>query len=150
MPKETVITCGIYLYSILDKKLLISHATNSSWKLWSIPKGLPDEDEEFFKAATRELKEETGIEISKLNIILNEVLPPVKYKKQNKILHSFLLVTDSPVMDLHLSCSSMVKENIPEIDKWAWIDVDEINLKLHESQQENYELIKNKLKKLKG
>jgi predicted NUDIX family NTP pyrophosphohydrolase len=149
MPKEPVITCGIYLYSIIGKKILSCHATNSSWKVWSIPKGLPDDREEYFVAATRELKEETGIEIAKLNIIMKEVLPPVKYKKQNKILYSFFLATDSPVMDLTLTCTSMVKENIPEIDKWAWIDLNEIRVKLHESQQENYEIIKSLVKDLK-
>ena len=61
--KPPVVTCGIYLYSVKNKKILICHATHSPWSSWSIPKGLKDTSEESFEAAVRELKEETGYEV---------------------------------------------------------------------------------------
>ena len=87
-------TCGIYLYSTALKKLLVCHATNASWKTWSIPKGLKDPGEESFIAATRELKEETGIDLRKISVLNVRELPAVKYKKQNKTLEAFLVITD--------------------------------------------------------
>lgn len=134
-------TCGIYLYNTRSKKILVCHATNSSWKTWSIPKGLKDPGEDCFAAAVRELKEETGIEIKKLNVQKIHPLPPVKYQKQNKILESFLILIDSD-MDTHtFHCSSLISNGSPEVDSWKWIGFDLAGKYLHESQLQNEEQI---------
>jgi 8-oxo-dGTP pyrophosphatase MutT (NUDIX family) len=135
------ITCGIYLYDNTSEKILICHATNASWKTWSIPKGIKDEGEEELDAAIRELEEETGIKKKELN--LNSVfrLQPVKYKKQNKFLQPFFILTAASLKNKELVCSTMVKEGVPEIDKWAWVEPEEILNKLHESQQHHYSTI---------
>lgn len=139
--KGAVITCGIYLYSTLLKKILICHATNSSWKTWSIPKGLKENDEDCYTAGSRELKEETGIDLNTINILEKHHLEKVKYKKQNKFLESFLIITDSDLSQHLFECITFFDDKSPEVDKWKWIDAIEIKEYLHESQQKNYDLI---------
>lgn len=136
------ITCGIYLYEILQKKFIICHATHASFKQWSIPKGLQEDNEEPYSAALRELKEETGIDAGKLHILSTHSLHPVKYLKQNKTLVSFLVVTDTPLTDYKLHCSVLVNNSFPEIDKWLWTDIDTMNKMVHESQQQNIPAIR--------
>ncbi|MCW3071109.1 MAG: hypothetical protein JWO44_999 [Bacteroidetes bacterium] len=136
-----LVTCGIYLFDINIRKFLICHATNASWKTWSLPKGLKDNDEAAYDAAIRELKEETGIDASQLNILETVELPPVPYKKQNKVLESFLVITNTSLQDHKFVCASLTKHNIPEVDRWDWISAEQMKLKLHESQLENYEEI---------
>lgn len=139
--KKAPITCGIYLYDKTSKKILICHATNASWKTWSIPKGLKDEGEEDLDAAIRELEEETGISVNELDLNSVVTLTPVKYTKQNKILQPFFIMAKKNLTAKTLKCTSMIKGNIPEIDKWAWVEPEGILKKLHESQQFHYFMI---------
>jgi 8-oxo-dGTP pyrophosphatase MutT (NUDIX family) len=147
MSKIPVTTCGIYLYSTLLKKILICHATNSSWKTWTIPKGLKDNGEECFNAALRELKEETGIDAQNINIVNVHPLSKVKYQKQNKFLESFLLITDTDLNSHNFECSTYTDNKFPEVDKWKWVSIEEMNELLHESQQKNYDAIKELINK---
>ncbi|MCE3278531.1 MAG: hypothetical protein K0S44_722 [Bacteroidetes bacterium] len=141
MKSASLITCGIYLYDKTSNKILICHATNSSWKTWSIPKGIKDEGEEEQDAAIRELEEETGIKKNELDLNSVIKLEPVKYKKQNKFLQPFFILTATSLEDKEFTCSTMVKEGVPEIDKWAWVNPEVILNKLHESQQHHYSTI---------
>lgn len=142
-------TCGLYLYSITSGKVLVCHATHASWKQWSIPKGLKDEKEEPLDTAIRELKEETGIEFKKLDIIALHTLPSVKYEKRNKVLDSFLVIADGGVEKLPLHCGTRVKNAFPEIDKWEWVKLDVLNKWVHESQQKNISMIRELTEALK-
>jgi len=145
--KIPIITCGIYLYNIRSKKLLVCHATHSTWKIWTIPKGIKDSSENSFTAASRELNEETGIDISTIHILQKYSLPSVKYQKQNKILESFLVITDSDLDKHTFTCSTIINNEFPEIDKWKWINPELIKEILHESQQKNFDLIDKLIKK---
>lgn len=136
-----IITCGIYLHNNLLKKILVCHSTNSPWNNWSIPKGIKNDWEDLFEAASRELNEETGILLQELNSLQIYRLPPVKYQKQNKVLESFLVITDTNLSNHHFICKSLVDDKIPEVDQWKWISFDDKDT-LHESQQKNLILIK--------
>lgn len=135
------ITCGIYLYNTVNRKILACHATNSPWNRWSIPKGLKEPGEKSFDAAARELLEETGVDIHQLNILATHTLPPVKYLKQNKILESFLVITDSDLTNTRFVCTTLINHAFPEVDSWKWISLDAVPKYLHESQQKNVEFI---------
>jgi 8-oxo-dGTP pyrophosphatase MutT (NUDIX family) len=134
-------TCGIYLFNTGMKKFLVCHATNSRWNSWSIPKGLRDAGENSFEAAVRELQEETGIEIEKLHVLKKQALPPVNYRKQKKMLESFLIVTNTDLEGYPFVCTSHTEKSIPEVDRWKWITPEQMMTLLHESQTANYELI---------
>lgn len=135
-----IATCGIYLYSKQLKKILVCHSTNASRNSWSIPKGIKNNNEDIFEAATRELNEETGVSLKELNILQTYPLPPVKYQRQNKILESFLVITDTDLTNHHFICRSLVNDKIPEVDGWKWVSLGNKNI-LHESQQKNLFLI---------
>jgi len=139
--KSPAITCGIYLYDVPMRKFLICHATNSAWNKWTIPKGIKDKNEDPFAAATRELKEETGVDLAKINVLKIYPLPFAGYKKQNKILQSFLVVTNSDLSNFQNYCSSTVNKKFPEIDNWKWVSPELLKGLLHESQQENLDRI---------
>jgi 8-oxo-dGTP pyrophosphatase MutT (NUDIX family) len=52
-----VTSCGVLVTD--GRHLLLGHATGS--RRWDIPKGIAEQDEDFAKAAARELDEETGL-----------------------------------------------------------------------------------------
>jgi 8-oxo-dGTP pyrophosphatase MutT (NUDIX family) len=135
------ITCGIYLYSALTGKILICHATNARWNMWTIPKGLQDSGEDLFAVAVRELQEETGVNIQDLHVIKTQQLPPIKYQKQDKMLESFLVITSTD-LDNHTFISNLVEPTkTPEVDKWKWVSLNEAGKWLHESQVKQLEVI---------
>lgn len=136
-----VTTCGIYLYSAPMKKFLLCHATRSR-ALWSIPKGLPDKGETELQAAVRELEEETGIRLSELKVKAVYELPPVKYKKQNKILVSFLVIADTDLSNQKLICRSYVDGKFPEINRYEWVDADAFCKMAHDTQVQNMDTVK--------
>lgn len=139
--KEMKTTCGIFLYNIKLKKILVCHATKSIWDNWSIPKGIKEEDESCFDAAVREMTEECGIRLRDLNILLVNTLPERKYEKQKKVLESFLIVTDTPMENFKFHCNTMINNEYPEVDKWKWIDPEKDAHLLHITQQKNLPLI---------
>lgn len=135
--KAPTITCGIYLYNTKSEKILVCHATHSPWNNWSIPKGVQDDNEELYATAVRELYEETGIEIKQLHILAVHALEAKKYEKQNKILESFLVITDSEIDTQSLICHSLTEKGFPEVDKYKWVTLGDAWKLLHEAQQKN-------------
>lgn len=129
-------TCGVFVVSS-DDKLLVCHPTGASnyGNVWSIPKGLPDpEDESHCHTAARELMEETGIEIS---CDAFTPLNKVQYKTKSKTLVPFLVKTKRSSTEIVPACHSYFERNDclhPEIDKFEWVSFDSAKLMLHESQ----------------
>lgn len=128
-----VITCGIFLYCVPQERFLLCHAT-ASRNGWSIPKGLPDPGETKDMAAVRELKEETGIDLSNHKVVLFQSFEEVKYQKQNKWLHSFLAAVDQDITGLPLRCSTITAKGYPEVDKYLWANESVFRETAHESQ----------------
>ncbi len=129
-----IITCGVFLFSRKSRKILVCHPTNARWTQWSIPKGIPERGEEEFAAAARELLEETGIDIGSVRDRKVLPLPPSKYQKQNKELHSFLVVTEETFLKHTYKSTLVPGKNIPEVDSWKWISLEEVERWVHESQ----------------
>lgn len=126
-------TYGLFLFNKISNKILICHATRSR-NLWSIPKGLAEPDEDPVNAAWRETYEETGIRESDLGKYEIYSLPESPYKKQRKVLVSFLVVFEKDISTMQLNCISMVNENYPEVDKYLWADLSTFKKLAHESQ----------------
>lgn len=139
--RKPVITCGIFLYSTRLKKILVCHATHAPWNQWSIPKGLKETSEKSLDVAKRELAEETGLSFEQLHATKLFNLPPVKYKKQNKTLESFLVLTDFDFEGFQYKSNMTSKPGVAEVDSWKWIPLPEVKKWLHESQSENIDQI---------
>ncbi len=81
-------SCGTLLYRVekgsIEVLLVHSSGAYNRGKPWGIPKGLPDEGEEYEAAARRETLEETGVEAGPL-----VSLGSITYRKSPKTIHCF-------------------------------------------------------------
>ena len=132
-----ITTCGIYLYNTRTKKILICHATHAPWSQWSIPKGLKEKNEKSLDVAKRELAEETGLAFENFQTAKLFSLPSVKYKKQNKMLESFLVIINSDFENFQYKSNMTNRQGVYEVDSWKWVSLLEAKKMLHESQLEN-------------
>lgn len=132
------IAAGIFLVG-KDNKLLVCHPTNHKPDFWSIPKGKVEENETLINAAIRETYEETNIDLSSCNSLIE--LEAVNYGHKKKILHPFLCLqrnnSDVKWDEFVIKCNSNVPENrggFPEMDDYKWVTIEEARIILHETQ----------------
>jgi predicted NUDIX family NTP pyrophosphohydrolase len=137
-------SAGILLYREHKKELqfLLIHPGGPFWKnkdegAWSIPKGEPDNDEEALAAALRELKEETGFEVSGDFIELT----PVKMRS-GKIIEAWALAGDPDLSAFHSNEFEMEwpprsgkRLLFPEADKAEWFNLSTALQKINPAQQ---------------
>jgi predicted NUDIX family NTP pyrophosphohydrolase len=136
-------SAGILLYRFINKVLevFLVHPGGPFWKnkdagAWSIPKGEFTEDEDPLKAAQREFREETGIEVSG-NFI---ALTPVKLKS-SKLVHAWALEKDvdhTSITSNHFPLEWPPKSGkmieVPEVDKAGWFTAKEAKEKINTGQ----------------
>ena len=137
------ISAGILLYRFTNKALevFLVHPGGPFWKnkdagAWSIPKGEFTKDEDPLKAAQREFREETGIEVSGNFISLT----PVKLKS-GKLVHAWALEKDvdhTRITSNHFSLEWPPKSGkmieVPEVDKAGWFTIKEAKEKINPGQ----------------
>ena len=136
-------SAGILLFRFINEypEILLFHPGGPYWAkkdagVWSIPKGLLNENEEPIQAAERELKEETGIDI-KGDLIK---LTPIK-QKNNKIVFAWALEQDFNPPDMKSNFFEMEwpphsgeKKQFPEMDKGSWFTLEEAKVKILAAQ----------------
>jgi len=122
--------------------VLICHPTNHPMNLWSIPKGLLDGDETEYEAATRELLEETCIDIKSIKHDEPIKMPDILYLSGKKTLVSFLIRIKDDISIDSLRCDSWVGGKFPEVDIFKWVSLEVARELLHDSQRTNLDLIK--------
>ena len=140
MPKKSA---GILLYRLHNKlpEILLVHPGGPYWlkkddEAWTIPKGELNEDENPLDAAIREMEEETGIKVGGHFIELT----PVK-QKSGKLVYAWALEYDfnpaeikSNTFEIEWPPKSGKKKTFPEIDKAAWLGIDEARKKINPAQ----------------
>lgn len=133
-------TCGIFLYDNTDKFLIV-HPTNHPFDVWSIPKGMIDENETYLEAAIRELKEETSIDLNTMEYTIIDDIIPFKYETTDKQLKSFKIKINTIIDTERLICTSYfthpTKARQKEVDMFRMVSSDEIHL-LHKTQQQSF------------
>lgn len=144
MEKEILKTCGIFLYSELEKKFLIAKPTGQNH--WTIPKGLQDEGESYLETAKREFSEETGKDIEMFDSYVCFPLLPKNYKNKKKRLYSFLFLIKKEISNIDWACCSLFEnskgERLPEIESFYFASFEELEIILHATQKELLEEIK--------
>jgi len=139
-------TCGLYILN-RDNELLITHPTLSKkTSNWSIPKGKPNEGENDWEAAIREVKEETNLDIIKVNEFMQ--LQDSTYRSRKKVLHSFYVKINDFSSETAVSCDSYFEyqgKQLPENDLHMWVNIfdPKLDMLLHESQISNLNIIRN-------
>ncbi|TNF55805.1 NUDIX domain-containing protein [bacterium] len=131
MPK---ISAGIVMFRFQNRapQVFLVHPGGPFWAkkdlgAWSIPKGLPDQEENLLAAAQREFREETGFTVSG-NFLQ---LTPVK-QKSGKVIHAWAVEGDcnpgevkSNTFSLEWPPRSGKQQEFPEVDRAAWFDIKE-------------------------
>ncbi len=139
----TTFSAGILLFRFRDNKLevMLVHPGGPFWEnredcVWSIPKGLPEDNENPLDAARREFKEETGFEVDGDFIDLGEL-----HQSSVKTVHVWALEQDLDVTNIMSNTipyewpkNSGNIQDIPEVDKAGWFDIGLAKVKIIKGQ----------------
>lgn len=137
-------SAGILLFRFRNEKLevILVHSGGPIWAkkdmgTWSIPKGLPEKNENFLDTAKREFKEETGFEVDGDFIDLGEIDQPGR-----KTIHIWALEKDldatnivSNTFKFEWPRKSGKIQDYPEVDKAGWFDVALARRKIRKGQR---------------
>ena len=135
-----------------ENKLFVARRIDNPKYFWQMPQGGVDEGENFFKAALRELEEETSnknVELIKefdstityeLPVRLLGIVWKGKYKGQKQ--KWFLLWFIGEDKEIN------VKTKNPEFLDWKWIDIDQITDVVVDFKLHVYQELKEKVKKI--
>jgi predicted NUDIX family NTP pyrophosphohydrolase len=129
----TMFSAGILLFRFRNEKLevMLVHPGGPFWAnkddgVWSIPKGLPEDNENPLDTARREFKEETGFEVDGEFIDLGEL-----NQSSVKIVHVWALEKDLDITNIVSNTisyewpkNSRKIQEIPEVDKAGWFDIE--------------------------
>jgi predicted NUDIX family NTP pyrophosphohydrolase len=136
-------SAGILLFRFRNEKLevMLVHPGGPFWAnkddgVWSIPKGLPEDNENPLDTARREFKEETGFEVDGEFIDLGEL-----NQSSVKIVHVWALEKDlditnivSDTISYEWPKNSRKIQEIPEVDKAGWFDIELAKKKIIKGQ----------------
>jgi predicted NUDIX family NTP pyrophosphohydrolase len=126
-------SAGILLFRFRNEKLevMLVHPGGPFWThkddgVWSIPKGLPEGNENPLDTARREFKEETGFEVDGDFIDLGELnqssVKRVHVWAREKDLDTADIVSNTITYEWPKD-SGKIRE-VPEVDKAFWFDVE--------------------------
>ena len=135
-----------------ENKVFVARRIDNPKNFWQMPQGGVEDDENFLKAAYRELEEETSIKnvelIKELDGTITYELPDRllgiiwkgKYKgqKQKWFLMRYLGEDDE----------INIKTKNPEFLDWKWIDIDQITEVAVDFKLHVYKELKEKIKKI--
>jgi len=130
-----------------DGKYLIGKTTKFPKKqCWTVFKGQQEEGESLIATATRELKEEAGIDICKnKELQLSQSTSPFYvFPMRDKDVILFLLNDEEGILDNYqFKCSSCWgSEKTPEICDYKWVDYEEMQELIFPSQRGIIEYLK--------
>lgn len=115
------LSCGFIIKDTITGKYLGCHPTGNNSGKFDIPKGHMDKGETELETATRELKEETGIELTGSENIID--LGRFEYKRDKDL---YLFYLELPIDINKLNCTSMFTDSTgarhPEMDGYVLLD----------------------------
>ena len=135
-----------------DNKVLVAKRIDNPKNYWQMPQGGIDKDEDFLKAAYRELNEETSIKnvelIKEIDGTITYELPnhligiiwKGKYKGQKQ--KWFLMRFTGEDKEIN------IKTKNPEFLDWKWIDLDQITEVVVDFKLHVYKELQKKVKKI--
>ena len=135
-----------------NNKVFVAKRIDNPKNFWQMPQGGVDEDEDFLKAAYRELEEETSIKsvelIKELDGITTYELPDRllgiiwkgKYRGQKQ--KWFLMKFTGKDEEIN------IKTENPEFLDWKWIELDQITEVVVDFKLHVYKELKAKIKKI--
>lgn len=136
------ITCGVYIHNP-DGELLVCHATETTWGVWGIPKGRPDEGEDLKEAAIREVYEETGLDLTPYEDHM-EYIGGENYHTSDKRLEGWVVRLPMHIDIEYFCCGSLFSSlrdgrKIPEVDSFQWVDFQDFKNSMHSTARRLWE-----------
>ena len=136
------ITCGVFIHNP-DGQLLVCHATETSWNVWGIPKGRPDEGETHMTAAIREVYEETGFDLTPFKDLM-EYIGGEDYKTSDKRLEAWVVRLPVDVGIKFFHCNSLFQslysgDMVEEVDAFQWVEFQDFKDKMHRTARTLWE-----------
>jgi predicted NUDIX family NTP pyrophosphohydrolase len=137
-------SAGLLMYRKLNDELefFLVHPGGPFWSkknegAWSIPKGLAESNEELLNAATREFKEETGIDPTGPYHVLGSVK-----LKSGKIIHAWAFAGEwnpsQGITSNHIQIEWPPRSkkfiSIPEADKGEWMSFEKASVMINAGQ----------------
>ena len=135
-----------------ENKVFVARRIDNPKNFWQMPQGGVEDDENFLKAAYRELEEETSIKnvelIKELDGTITYELPDRllgiiwkgKYKGQKQKWFLMKFTGEEQEID--------IKTKNPEFLDWKWVDLDQITDVVVDFKLHVYEELKDKVKKI--
>ena len=135
-----------------ENKVFVAKRIDNKKNFWQMPQGGVDKGEDLYKAAIRELNEETSIKsvtlIKKIESLLTYHLPDEllgiiwkgKYKGQEQ--QWYIMRFDGDENEIN------IKTKNPEFLEWKWVDIDEITKLVVTFKLHVYEKIQQEVKKI--
>ena len=135
-----------------DNKVFVAKRIDNGKNFWQMPQGGVDNNEDFLKAACRELEEETSIKSIKL---IKELEGTITYELPDRLLGIiwkgkyrgqkqkwFLMRFTGEEKEIN------IKTKNPEFLDWKWIDLDQITEVVVDFKLHVYKELKQKVKKI--
>ena len=115
---ESAVSAGGVVYRFAESGLEVVLVGRTSERIWGLPKGTPEPSEDLVTTATREVREETGLEV-----VAEEEIGSIRYwfvRKEegvrfHKTVHHYLFVPIGGSLELHDA----------EYDRVDWFEVEE-------------------------
>jgi len=131
MRTESATSAGGVVYRVTERGIEVVIVGRTSEGIWGLPKGTPEPGEDLLAAATREVREETGLEVA-----LEEEIGSIRYwfvregVRYHKTVHHYLFVPVGGSLDAHDA----------EYDRAEWFEVEEACRRL--SYQNEVEIVR--------
>ncbi len=128
---ESAVSAGGVVYRKGEQEMEVVVCGRSSEGIWGLPKGTPEPGEDLVAVATREVREETGLEVQP-----EEKIGAIRYwfvregVRYHKTVHHYLFV---PV-------GGSVEKHDAEYDRVEWVGVEEASRRL--SYQNEVEIVR--------
>jgi 8-oxo-dGTP pyrophosphatase MutT (NUDIX family) len=137
--RSRVVSAGFIVRSQGGKYLMGKTTKFPKKRCWTVFKGQQEEGESIIATATRELKEEAGINILRSkNLQLSQSTTPFySFSMKEKLVYLYLLDdTNGELNDAEFSCNSYWgKDRLPEICEHQWMTLDEMDKVIFPSQR---------------
>ena len=135
-----------------DNKVFVARRIDNAKNFWQMPQGGVDKDEDFLKAAYRELEEETSIKSVKL---IQELEGTITYELPDHLLGIiwrgrykgqkqkwFLMKFTGDEKEIN------IKTKNPEFLEWKWVNLNQITELVVDFKLHVYKELKEKVKKI--
>lgn len=113
---ESATSAGGVVYRVSERGMEVVICGRTSEGIWGLPKGTPEPGEDLLAAATREVREETGLEVE-----AEEKIGSIRYwfvrvgVRYHKTVHHYLFVPVGGSLEAHDA----------EYDRVEWLEVEE-------------------------